>query len=63
MTKPEPPLEPGDVVRLNSGPVRMTVREASPGKIVCLWHDREDQLVEAEFKGAELTLVRGVEKR
>ena len=55
---PDAPLAIGDVVRMNSDTVRMTVRRADGDKIVCRWHDGADVLFEDEFDARELTLVR-----
>lgn len=48
----------GDVVRLNSGPLRMTVRRVAQQEITCRWHDETDDLLEDSFSIAELTIVR-----
>jgi uncharacterized protein YodC (DUF2158 family) len=48
----------GDIVRLNSDRVHMTVRAADSGKIGCQWHNADDDLVEFDFDPRELTLVR-----
>jgi uncharacterized protein YodC (DUF2158 family) len=55
---PAAPLGVGDVVRLNSDAVRMTVQRVADGKIVCRWHDDAAVLFEDDFDPRELTLVR-----
>jgi uncharacterized protein YodC (DUF2158 family) len=52
------PLEPGDVVRLNSDAVRMTVRRVDGDKVVCLWHDAEDDLLSEDFERRELVFIK-----
>lgn len=51
-------LSIGDVVRLNSDAVRMTIHSIDGAKIVCRWHDAEDDLLDEDFDPRELTLVR-----
>jgi uncharacterized protein YodC (DUF2158 family) len=51
-------LEPGDIVRLNSDAVRMTVRRVDGDKIVCRWHDDELDLLEEDFARSELVFVK-----
>jgi uncharacterized protein YodC (DUF2158 family) len=50
-------LSIGDVVRLNSDAVRMTVGSIANGRVVCRWHDDERDLLSEDFDPRELTLV------
>ena len=51
-------LKVGDVVRLTSDRVAMTVRSIDGNKLVCRWHDEADDLLSEEFDRAELVFVR-----
>ena len=51
----------GDVVRLNSDAVRMTIHAIKGEAIVCRWHDAEDDLLTEDFDRRELVLVRARE--
>ena len=51
-------LKRGDVVRLNSDRVALTVRSIDGGKIVCRWHDESDDLLSEDFDRCELAFVR-----
>jgi uncharacterized protein YodC (DUF2158 family) len=55
---PEAPFGVGDVVRLNSDTVRMTVGSFVGVRVVCRWHDEADDLLSDDFDPRELTLVR-----
>jgi uncharacterized protein YodC (DUF2158 family) len=55
---PEAPFGIGDVVRLNSDIVRMTVKSVVGVHVGCRWHDAEDDLLDDDFDPRELTLVR-----
>lgn len=55
---PDAPFAIGDVARMNSDTVRMTVRRVDGDKVVCRWHDEADVLFEDDFDPRELTLVR-----
>jgi uncharacterized protein YodC (DUF2158 family) len=48
----------GDIVRLNSDRVHMSVRAVDRDKVGCQWHNASDDLVEFDFDPRELTLVR-----
>jgi uncharacterized protein YodC (DUF2158 family) len=48
----------GDVVRLNSGALRMTVAELKDGRVVVNWHDQDDACLEDDFAPAMLTIVK-----
>ncbi|MGD0641452.1 MAG: DUF2158 domain-containing protein [Roseiarcus sp.] len=55
---PAPPFAIGDIVRLNSDRVHMTVGAVAGGRVACRWHDAEDDLLKEDFDPRELTLVR-----
>jgi len=55
---PEAPFAIGDIVRLNSDRVHMTVHTVDGAKLVCRWHDDADDLLSDEFHPRELTIVR-----
>ena len=55
-------FEIGDVVRLNSDAVRKTVAEIKAGRVVCNWHDWNDDCLEDDYDPRMLTLVRAREK-
>jgi len=50
----------GDVVRLRSDAVRMTVHSVDGKRVGCHWHDDEDALVEFDFDPRELIAVKRV---
>lgn len=51
-------LNPGDVVQLNSGGPKMTIRDIGPdGNITCKWFSA-DVVKEAYFLATELILIR-----
>jgi len=56
------PLSVGDVVRLNSDALRMTVRSVDGDKVTCRWHDAEDDLLSEDFDARELTLIKRAER-
>lgn len=51
-------IEIGDIVRLNSSPLKMTVKAVKDGRIIARWIDQTDDLLEDEFDRRELILVR-----
>jgi uncharacterized protein YodC (DUF2158 family) len=55
-------LNVGDVVRLTSDTVNMTVRSIDGDKIVCRWHDEADDLLSEDFARAELIFVRSPDR-
>lgn len=55
---PDAPFGVGDIVRLNSDRVHMTVSVLAGARFVCRWHDQADDLLREEFELRELTLVR-----
>jgi uncharacterized protein YodC (DUF2158 family) len=48
----------GDIARLNSDRVHMTVNSVVGVRVRCRWHDAEDDLLNDDFDPRELTLVR-----
>lgn len=48
----------GDIVRLNSDRVHMTVKSIVGVRVACRWHDDELDLIEDDFDPRELILVR-----
>jgi uncharacterized protein YodC (DUF2158 family) len=56
-------FEIGDVVRLNSDTVRMTVSKVESGRVTAEWHDASDALIESDFGARQLTLVKAGWKR
>jgi uncharacterized protein YodC (DUF2158 family) len=51
-------LSAGDIVRLNSDRVHMTVRAVDGDKVTCRWHDDALDLLSDEFAPRELVLIR-----
>lgn len=47
----------GDVVRLNSGPLRMTVDRVDDGKVVVVYDDTREGITETAFDPRMLTFV------
>jgi uncharacterized protein YodC (DUF2158 family) len=52
------PFAIGDLVRLNSDRLHMTVKTVAGGRVVVRWHDDDGDLIEDDFDPRELTLVR-----
>jgi uncharacterized protein YodC (DUF2158 family) len=52
------PFGVGDIVRLNSDRVHMTVKSVVGVRVACRWHDDELDLLDDDFDPRELTLVR-----
>lgn len=48
----------GDIVRLNSDRLHMTVGSFAGARVACRWHDEADDLLSDDFDPRELTLVR-----
>jgi uncharacterized protein YodC (DUF2158 family) len=48
----------GDIVRLNSDALRMTVHAVEGRRVGCHWHADDMGLIEFDFDPRELTLVR-----
>ena len=55
---PDAPFAIGDIVRLNSDRVHMTVKSVVGVRVACRWHDAADVIFEDDFDPRELTMVR-----
>jgi uncharacterized protein YodC (DUF2158 family) len=59
-------LDVGDIVRLNSATLRMTVDKIAPanesGAIECVWFDDSDTLQTAAFHPSQLVIVNKVDE-
>ena len=47
----------GDVVRLKSGGLDMTVREVEGSRVCCQWFDKKEELHERTFTSESLVLA------
>ncbi len=56
-------IEVGDIVKLNSSDVSMTIKSINDNTLVCRWFDKNNTLQTDEFDVLEITIVKMIQDK